>query len=75
MVSQESYPERLIDNEMKKVKFDHYHFNGKHNSKKGIPLVVTYHPLLKSVSKIISNKNTWTGPANCKKTTRHLILG
>ena len=41
------YPERLIDNEMKKVKFNHYYFMGKHNSKKGIPLVVMYHPLLK----------------------------
>ena len=39
---------------MKKAKFNHYHFNDKHNSIKGIPLVVTYHPLLKSLSKIIS---------------------
>ena len=39
---------------MKKVKFNHYHFIGKHNSKKGITLVVTYHSLLKSLSKIIS---------------------
>ena len=39
---------------MKKVKFNHYHFIGKHNSKRGIPLVVTYHTLLKSLSKIIS---------------------
>ena len=45
------YPERLIDNEMKNVKFNHYHFNGKHNSKKGIPFVAIYHPLLKSLSK------------------------
>ena len=48
------YPERLIDNEIKKVKFNQYHFNGKHNSNKGILLVVMYHPLLKSLSKIIS---------------------
>ena len=48
------YPERLTEKEMKKVKFNHSHFIGKHNSKKGIPLVVTYHPLLKSLSKIIS---------------------
>ena len=48
------YPERLIDNEMKKFTFGHYHFNGKYNSKKAIPLVVTYHPLLKSISTIIS---------------------
>ena len=48
------YPERLTDKEMKKVKFNHYHFIGKHNSKKGIPLVVIYHSLLKSLSKIVS---------------------
>ena len=35
------YPERLIDKEMKKVKFNHSHFIGKHNSKNGIPLAVT----------------------------------
>ena len=33
------YPERLIDNEMKKVKFDHYHFNGNHNSKIHVPSI------------------------------------
>ena len=48
------YPERLIDNEMKKFKFNQLHFNGKHKSKKGILLVITSHPLLKSLSKIIS---------------------
>ena len=48
------YSEGVIDKEMEKVKFNHSHFIGKHNSKKGIPLVVTYHPLLKSLSKIIS---------------------
>ena len=54
MVPQERLPERLIDNEIKKVKFNQYHFNDKHNSNKGILLVVMYHPLLKSLSKIIS---------------------
>ena len=44
------YPERLIDN----VKSNHYYFNDKHNSRKSITLVVMYHPLLKSQSKIIS---------------------
>ena len=48
------YPERLIDKEMEKVKFGHYRFNGKYNSKKCIPLLLTYHSLLKSLSKIIS---------------------
>ena len=46
------YPEKLINNETKKVKFNHYHLIGKHNSKKGIPLVVTYHPLLKIILKL-----------------------
>ena len=48
------YQERLIDNEMKKFKCNQFHFNGKHKSKKGILLVITFHPLLKSLSKIIS---------------------
>ena len=48
------YPEKLINSEMKKVKFNHYHFISKHNYNKGIPMVVTYHPLPKSFSKIIS---------------------
>ena len=48
------YPERLTDKEIKKVKFNHYHFIGKHNSKKSILLLVIYHSLLKSLSKIIS---------------------
>ena len=48
------YPEKLFNREIKKVKFNHYHFIGNHNSKKGIPLVVAYHPLLKSLPKIIS---------------------
>ena len=31
----------------------HYHFNGKQNSKKVISLLVTYHPFLKLLSKIM----------------------
>ena len=52
--SKKGCPEQLIENEMKKVKFNHSHFNSKHNSKKCILLVVTDHPLLKPLSKVIS---------------------
>ena len=48
------YPENLIRSEINKVKFN---FRPKNNNKnhnmKGIPLVVTYHTLLKSLSGII----------------------
>ena len=47
------YPERL-EKEMKNVKFNPSRFIGTHNSKNDVPLVVIYHPLLKSLSKIIS---------------------
>ena len=48
-------PERLIRSEMKKVKFSNLmpKNNDKKHNMKGIPLVVTYHPLLKSLSGII----------------------
>ena len=49
------YPENLIRSEMNKVKFLNFrpkNSDNNHNMK-GIPLVVTYHPLLKSFSGII----------------------
>ena len=51
------YPEKLIENEMRKVKF------GKEGIKKakgvkGIPFVVTYHPQLKNLGRII-NQNIY----------------
>ena len=52
--SKKGCPEQLIENEMKKVKFNHSHFNIKHNSKKRILLVVTDHPLLKRLPNVIS---------------------
>ena len=49
------YLKRLIDNETKNIKFNHYHFIGKHNSKKGILLVArTIHCFTKLLFKIIS---------------------
>ena len=49
------YPENLIRSEMNKVKFSNFRPKSsyKNHNMKGIPLVVTYHPLLKSLSGII----------------------
>ena len=51
------YPNKLIEQEMKKVKFFK---NGtvvrQRDPRKGVPFVLTYHPLFKSMGKII-NKN------------------
>ena len=45
------YPEKVIDNKMKKVRF--FPANLQNKREKGVPFVVTYHPILKSLSKII----------------------
>ena len=52
------YPEDLISSEMNKVSFSNLRLksNDKNHNVKGIPLVVTYYPLLKCLSAII-NKN------------------
>ena len=49
------YPENLISSEMNKFKFSNLRLksNDKNHNMKRIPLVVTYHPLLKSLSAII----------------------
>ena len=44
------YPEELILAEMDKVKFPNIERKSTSKTQKGIPLVVTYHPLLKSLS-------------------------
>ena len=46
------YPEKLIDNEMKKVRFFPANLQNK-KCEKGVPFLVTYHPVLDSLSKII----------------------
>ena len=53
--SKSEYPEDLINSEMSKVMFSNLRLksNDKNHNRKGIPLVVTYHPLLKSLSAII----------------------
>ena len=49
------YPERLISAEVDKVKFSNIEKKSNRKTQNGIPLVVTYHPLLKSLSSILKN--------------------
>ena len=59
------YPENMIDEEMKKVKFSE---KGSKNSKgsKGVPFVVTHHPFLNCLSRIII-KIFYTWPVKLKQ--------
>ena len=53
MVSEKKVPGKLIDNEMKKVIFFSANLQNK-KREKGVPFVVmTYHPIFKSLNKII----------------------
>ena len=47
------YPEKLIDSEIRKVKFNIKETNSKNKSQNGVPFVVTYHLLLNSLYSII----------------------
>ena len=47
------YPEKLIDSEITKVKFNIREINRKNESKNGVPFIITYHPLLNFVYGII----------------------
>ena len=48
------YPSGLIQKEMNKVKFSgHWDKNKAKKKSKGVPLVITFHPLLKDVGSII----------------------
>ena len=49
------YSEKLISAEMDKVKFSNIERKSNSKTQKGILLVVTYHPLLKSLSRIVNN--------------------
>ena len=49
------HPEKLISAEMDKVKFSNMERKSNCKTQKGIPSVVTYHPLLKSLSSIVNN--------------------
>ena len=49
------YPEKLISTEMDKVKFSNVERKSNNKTQKGIPLVVTYYSLLKSLSSIVRN--------------------
>ena len=52
LIRKREYPENLIRSKMNKVKFSILRLksNDKNHNMKGIPLVVAYHPLLKSLS-------------------------
>ena len=47
------YPENIINREMEKVKFKKPAFSRRGGVTKGVPLVITYYPLLKSVGTIL----------------------
>ena len=49
------YPEQIIDYEMEKVNFCKSKKKSGIKKKKGVPFVVTYHPKLKNLSKIIKD--------------------
>ena len=66
------YPEKLIDNEMKKVRFFPANLQNKKHDK-GVPFVVTYHPILNSLSKIIQDNMYLLNMNEEKK--RYLSLG
>ena len=51
--SQEGHPQKLIETETSKVKFSGQSVFHRTKVTKGVPVVVTYHPLLKTVGKII----------------------
>ena len=50
---QRGYPQKLIETETSKVKFSGQRVFDRTKVEKGVPLVVTYHHLLKSIGKII----------------------
>ena len=43
------YPEKLIDSEIRKIKFNIKETNKMSKSQNGVPFVLTYHPLLDSL--------------------------
>ena len=52
-LAKRDYPQDLINSEMNTVKFP-YVENKYNNNEKGIPFVVTFHPLLTSLGRIVS---------------------
>ena len=53
--SQRGYPQKLIETETSKVKFSSRKVFHRTKVEKGVPLVVTYHLLLKTIGKIIND--------------------
>ena len=81
MASKQGYPKWLIDTEVEKVKFP-CTLRKKDTKMKGIPLVITYHPLLKDFASVVrKNKEVkeifTTGPMvsfrGAKKLVSYLI--
>ena len=56
MFSQRGYLQKLIEIETNKVKFSGQRVFHRTKVEKDVPLVVTYHPLLKAIRKIIHDK-------------------
>ena len=50
------YPEKIIDTEMSKVKFNVHNKRSNDRLKKGIPFAVTFHPKLKVLQNIINKR-------------------
>ena len=53
-----AYPDKVMDTELGKVIFS-YRGSKSNGKNKGIPFVVTYHPLLQDLSNIIRNNLNW----------------
>ena len=49
----QGYPENIINREMEKVKFKKQVFSRRGEVTKGVPMVITYHPLLNSMGTIL----------------------
>ena len=67
------YPEKIINTEMSKVKFNVDNKRSNNRQKKGIPFVVTFHPKLKVLQNII-NKHLYLLHVNSLKRSLHLNL-
>ena len=70
----QGYPENIIENEMKKVKFPSCN-KVQRKSSKGIAFVVTYYPLLKQLEEILRrNKYLLNMNAEVKQTFTPVLM-
>ena len=49
------YPEQIVDSEMEKINFRENKKKSGTNKKKRLPFLVTYHPKLRNLSKVIKD--------------------